>query len=146
MPSPRYSDQQIIDALRQTNGMVYLAADALGCSPNTIKARLARSAKLRAVQSDARGRTLDTTEQKLFDAIQNREPWAIQFYLKTQGKERGYVERQEMTGKGGGPVETSATHEHTFDHDAYAAIFARVLGGDAREPGSGEAHPGHGLG
>lgn len=39
----RLSNQQIIDALRDVNGMVYLAARKLGCAPNTIYNRMAKS-------------------------------------------------------------------------------------------------------
>ena len=34
-------------------------------------------------------------ELSLFKAIQTGEAWAVCFYLKTQGKDRGYVERYE---------------------------------------------------
>jgi len=42
---------------------------------------------------------LDATEEKLVAAIDNGEPWAIALVLKTLGKERGYVERQETVNK-----------------------------------------------
>ena len=35
----------------------------------------------------------------------NGEPWAIQMTLKTIGKSRGYVERQEVTGADSSPIE-----------------------------------------
>ena len=98
---PRYTDKQIIDALQQTKGMVYVAAQRLGCSPDTIKARMAKSEKIRAVAEAERGRMGDTAELKLIEAIHDGQPWAIQFYLKTQAKDRGYTERQEVTGSDG---------------------------------------------
>lgn len=44
---------------------------------------------------DAREDALDYVESKLFKNIKKGEKTSIIFYLKTQGKERGYVERQE---------------------------------------------------
>jgi hypothetical protein len=35
----------------------------------------------------------------------NGEPWAVAMVLKTIGKSRGYVERQEVTGADGGKVQ-----------------------------------------
>ena len=34
----------------------------------------------------------------------NGEPWAVAMVLKTIGKHRGYVERQEVTGADGGSI------------------------------------------
>ena len=94
----RLSNQQIIDALRDVNGMVYLAARKLGCAPNTIYNRMAKSPAIRQACDDARGEMIDISEQKLRQAVLNGEPWAISLVLKTLGKKRGYVERQEVAG------------------------------------------------
>jgi hypothetical protein len=94
---PRYTDKEIMDALRATKGMVYVAAQHLGCDPRTIKGRVAKSQRIRDVLEAERGKMGDTAELKLAQAIQNGEPWAIQFYLKTQAKDRGYTERIDIT-------------------------------------------------
>ena len=39
--------------------------------------------------------TLDFVESKLFDLISNGNVAATIFYMKTNGKRRGYIERQE---------------------------------------------------
>jgi hypothetical protein len=36
--------------------------------------------------------------------IQNEDTAATIFYLKTKGKKRGYIERQELTGNEGAPI------------------------------------------
>jgi hypothetical protein len=44
---------------------------------------------------------LDFAEDKLFEHIGNDNVPSLIFFLKCRGKERGYVERQEITGKDG---------------------------------------------
>lgn len=98
---PRYTDAQIAAALTATRGMTYLAAQHLGCSHHTINTRLATSPRLRAIVEAQTGRVLDTAETKLFDAMQTGDLGAIKYLLSTKGKDRGYTERQEITGKDG---------------------------------------------
>jgi hypothetical protein len=40
----------------------------------------------------------------LFKLIKEGNVAATIFYLKTQGKQRGYIERQEVTGADGAPI------------------------------------------
>ena len=47
---------------------------------------------------DVNNTALDFVEGKLFSLIDQENPTAIIFYLKTKGKKRGYIERQEITG------------------------------------------------
>ena len=99
-----YSTADIIKALEKTHGMIYLAAEDLGCAAITI---YRRAEKVQAVQdtiNNYRGKLVDKAELKLEQAVLNGEPWAIQMTLKTIGKSRGYVERQEVTGADGGAV------------------------------------------
>jgi len=99
-----YSNERIIGALKETNGMVYLAARRLGCAPATIYNRAKRVTSVQAAIDDNRGEVIDAAELKLKAAIINGEPWAIAFALKTIGRHRGYVERQEVTGADGGKI------------------------------------------
>lgn len=50
---------------------------------------------------------LDLAESALKKQIVNGNTTAIIFYLKTQAKDRGYVERMETTGEQGGPIKLS---------------------------------------
>lgn len=94
----RLTDKQIATALRETKGMIYLAAKQLQCVPQTIYNRLEKSPDLKSLHVALNGETGDTAELKLMQAIDDGQPWAIAFYLKTKGKHRGYVERQEISG------------------------------------------------
>ena len=93
---PRYTDKQIIAALKLCRGMVYVAADNLGCSPNTIKKRINDSPNVKAAADEAAEIALDRAELSLFQAVVRGEPWAVQFMLRTKGKSRGYNERVEI--------------------------------------------------
>jgi hypothetical protein len=90
-----YSDAKIIAALKATNGGAYLAASRLGCEPSTIYRRADKNPKVQAVMDTMRGELVDLAEAALKKAVAEREGWAVCFTLKTQGKQRGYVERQE---------------------------------------------------
>jgi len=48
-------------------------------------------------------------ETGLYKAIREGKDWAIKYILSTKGKSRGYVERQEVTGADGKPMETKIT-------------------------------------
>mgnify|MGYP003634534499 CR=1 FL=1 len=53
--------------------------------------------------SDIENIALDFAESQLHEQIGNANTAATIFYLKTKGKKRGYIERQEITGVDGLP-------------------------------------------
>ena len=88
----RYTVPQIITALQQARGMVTVAARSLGCNPQTVRNYIARHATVAQALHEERERTTDVAELALYKAIQQGEAWAVSLYLKTQGRDRGYVE------------------------------------------------------
>lgn len=104
MKTERYTTEQVIAALRQAKGMVTIAAQALKCEPRTVRNYIDRYPTVKQACDDERAQVLDIAELRLYQAIQDREPWAITFTLKTIGKDRGYVDRQEVTGANGAPL------------------------------------------
>ena len=78
--------------------MVYLAARRLGCVHQTVYNYIQRHSSVRAAWEAENGIAGDTAELKLYQAILAGEHWAIAFYLRTKGKDRGYTERQEVAG------------------------------------------------
>jgi len=101
----QYTSEQIAQALRDTNGLVSLAARRLGCSPNTIYARSKSVAFVKQVIDDSLDELVDIAELALRSSVTSKEPWAVALVLKTLGKNRGYVERQEVTGADNGPLQ-----------------------------------------
>jgi len=98
-----YSKKSIIEALHRTHGMIFLAAKEIGCAPVTIYRHAAKDKKIQDIIDSYRGQLIDKAELKLEQAVLNGEPWALNLALKTIGKQRGYVERQEVTGADGAP-------------------------------------------
>jgi hypothetical protein len=90
------TNEEIIGSLKKCRGLYYLVAHHLGVSKGALSYRIANDPELEAVAKDERGRMLDVAETKLMEAVEEGQQWAIQMILKTLGRDRGYVERQEI--------------------------------------------------
>jgi hypothetical protein len=101
-----YSDELIEKALWEAKGLMYAAAQYIGMDYSLLTVRVKNSSKLQRVREEAMERRLDMAETCLDDLVLKPSPsqlGAICFFLKCQGKKRGYVERQE-TEQVNGPV------------------------------------------
>jgi len=99
MNKERIPTERIIECLRETNGLVSLAAKRVPCSITTINTRRKQVKAVEQVIQECRAELVDYGELSLRRAIMAGEPWAVSLVLKTLGKNRGYVERNELTGK-----------------------------------------------
>lgn len=88
--------EEIEAALRESRGIMTAASEVLGVSRSTVSERVRRSERLRKVIDEQRETVGDICESKLFKQIKADNLTAIIFYLKTIGRDRGYIERQEM--------------------------------------------------
>lgn len=102
----RVPTERIIECLRETNGLVSLAAKRVPCSISTINTRRKRVQAVEQVIQECRGELVDYGELALRRAVVAGEPWAVGLVLKTLGRDRGYVERTEnvVTGADDGPL------------------------------------------
>lgn len=114
----QYTTDEIIQALDASRGGVFLAAEKIGCSYKTIERRAKDVQAVQDVIDKWRGRRVDRAEMALDSALAKGEPWAIVFTLKTQGKRRGYVERQEVTGEGGGDIVLKVVYDKKAEPNA----------------------------
>lgn len=105
----KFTAQEVIDALEGSKGIVSQAARKLRCSRTTIYNYIDKYTTVKQALEDEREDLLDFVEGKLLENIKDGNMTAIIFYLKTQGKHRGYVERQEIAGAGGGPLSIQVT-------------------------------------
>ena len=105
---PKFTNDQIAEALKAAGGIHTFAARMLSCSPNTITNRIKASKALQKIAKDVVDHNLDIAEAGLLKLIGEQHPPSIYFYLRTKGRERGYVERKELTAPEGGPASTGA--------------------------------------
>jgi len=96
MKKEKWTKEQIIAALKEAGGMVYVAARKLGCSARTIYNYRDRYVAVKEAISDERGHFVDTAELGLKRSVLAGNAWAIRFTLETLGKDRGYVKRVEV--------------------------------------------------
>jgi len=96
--------EQMITAIKEAKGFVTKASDILGISRNTFYVYLRRYATAQQALEDTREKRHEWVESKLMKAIEADNLTAIIFYLKTQAKHLGYVERQEYTGPEGNEI------------------------------------------
>ena len=99
-----YTAEELIDAIEKSRGYVTKAAYLLGCSRSTFYVYLKRFKTAQQALEDVREARHDHVESKLMELIDGGNVAATIFYLKTQCKHRGYVERQEISGPDEGPI------------------------------------------
>ena len=111
----KYTTAQMIEALREKHGNLSAAARYLGCSRNTISRYIDTYPTVKAVYDEERETLIDFAENQLFQQVKEGNITAIIFTLKTIGKSRGYVERQEVTGADGGKLQIEYVNDWRGD-------------------------------
>lgn len=118
---------EMLQALRRHKGIVWKACQEVGITRYQHDDWMRDDPDYRATYATIKEEQKDFVESKMLERINgitatkgvadNGEPIVyevapsdplIMFYLKTQAKDRGYVERQEITGADGGPVQIIA--------------------------------------
>lgn len=105
MARVKFDLQKTIKAVESNAGLVNDIANALGVNRKTIWEWRKKNRHVDEAFTDVEESRLDLAECKLMEAIKKGDAWAICFFLKCKGKSRGYVERQEITGKDGGALQ-----------------------------------------
>lgn len=93
-------DETIAEALRATGGFISQAAKKLNVSQPNISARVKKSEYLQQELEAIKSAYLDLAEHALITKLRSGDLGAICFYLKCQGKQRGYIERQDVNVSG----------------------------------------------
>lgn len=94
----------MLEALEKSLGIVTTAAKSVGITRKTHYDWLNKDAQYRKAVTELEDLALDYVESKLFKNIEKEKEASVFFYMKTKGKKRGYVERQEIVHQGAMPV------------------------------------------
>ena len=94
----------IIEALEKSLGVVTTACKKVGIGRTQFYNWLKEDYEFAKEVKDIENIALDFVESKLFENIRVGKTSEMIFYLKTKGKSRGYIERQEITGADGMPT------------------------------------------
>lgn len=90
----------MLEALEKSMGVVTTACQIVGISRQSHYDWLAKDEEYAQAVSDIENVALDFAESKLFKNIEKAKEASVFFYLKTKGKKRGYIERQEIQHEG----------------------------------------------
>ena len=110
-PYRKYAQAEMIKALEESKGLIAPAARALGCSRATVRSYIDEYSAVGQAKLDQEEAVKDMAENALYAAILRGEAWAICFYLKCRAKDRGYLERAELTGTNGGRVQIELVYD-----------------------------------
>lgn len=88
--------QKFLEALEVKMGVVSQASKLCGIPRSTHYKWMTEDPEYRKKAEELKDVALDFAENQLFVGMQEKNMTAIIFYLKTQGKNRGYVERTEQ--------------------------------------------------
>lgn len=138
----RLTEKAVAEQIGKLRGNTSAIGRAFGVTRQAVAAYIGRRPALVDLLKDCREERVDNAESALDLAVLRGEAWAVCFTLKTQGKDRGYTERHEHTGKDGGAMEFKNVSDADLDA-AIAAEQAALAGAAAGEtpPPGGGGHP-----
>lgn len=100
-----HTKKAMIEALEKSLGIVTVAAKQVGISRQTHYNWMADDPEYKTSVDGIADIALDFAESQLHKQIQDGEVSSTIFYLKTKGKKRGYIERTELSGPDGSPIQ-----------------------------------------
>lgn len=96
--------ESLLKALEKSLGIVTVACKNADVPRSTFYKWLKEDEDFARDVKDIENIALDFAESQLHKQIADNSTAATIFYLKTKGKNRGYIERQEITGADGMPT------------------------------------------
>jgi hypothetical protein len=119
-----FAEEDVAVALIRTSGNFSATARLLVRARRSTQTFIVQNTFLRDLREDLRNEFLDVVEDAYMNDALKGVPGARHFFLTTLGKDRGYVQRQETTGKDGEPLyKQSAIDPKDLSEEALEAIM-----------------------
>lgn len=136
---PHWTAAQMAHAIRTSRGILAAAARSLGCERETVVNYCKRYPTVQAAYDEQREVLVDIAESQLIKQVDAGTEWGVKWVLATLGKDRGYVTRQENTGKDGAAIVHEVEHHGGVDVRAIDyRQSVRLLAAPKDEPGNEE--------
>jgi hypothetical protein len=110
MDSLGHTKKAMLVALEKSLGIVTTACKEVGIVRQTHYNWMGLDAEYKEAVELISDGVLDFVESKLHGLIESGDTASTIFYMKTKGKKRGYVERQEITGADNQPIITISSN------------------------------------
>lgn len=95
------SQEEFLEAIINSRANIGYIAEQTGYTRETVRKRIRDEPVLNDAYSEVYESVMSLAEDRLFEAIDKGEPWAIKLYLTTKGAAKGYGLKMENTG---GPI------------------------------------------
>lgn len=89
--------RSLLEALEKSLGIVTSACKSVGCSRETFYKYCKEDDDFKVKVKELENVALDFAESQLHKQIKEGNPSSTIFYLKTKGKNRGYIEKSEIS-------------------------------------------------
>lgn len=91
-PKKHLDVERVAEEIRNHRGNMAAVARAFGVRRQAVWKFITQNPYLKEICDESKETMLDVAEDKLREAVEAGEGWAVCFYLKTQGKARGYIQ------------------------------------------------------
>lgn len=105
MKDTKRKKEIFLQKFEEARGIVVSACRAVGITRQNFYQWKQSDADFKQKVEEIEQAQIDQVEGALLQKINEGDTTAIIFYLKTKAKDRGYTERQEITGADGAPVQ-----------------------------------------
>jgi len=92
----KHNKNALIDALRKNMGIVSKACSVVGIGRTTFYRYMNEDPEFKKEVESIGEECIDFAESKLLENIDNNDTTSIIFYLKTKGRKRGYIDKQQI--------------------------------------------------